>query len=245
MTEVAGSGRSRESLTASTFVELVDTLVDDFDVVDVLTVLASRCVELLDAAAAGILLVDEFGHLRVIGASNEQARLLELLQLQNEEGPCLDCYRTGSVVIAADLATNPPWPLFAAESVAAGLQSVCAVPLRLREQTLGCLNLFISSPRRMSDADIALARALADVATIAIIQNQTSRAAAIREGQLQHALDSRVVIEQAKGMISERTQVDLDAAFQRLRSHARANHRKLTDLAQEIVSGTFSIDDLA
>ncbi|MEO5898626.1 MAG: GAF and ANTAR domain-containing protein [Ilumatobacteraceae bacterium] len=232
------------SLTASTFVELADTLVDEFDVVDVLTLLASRCVELLDAAAAGILLVDEAGHLRVVGASSEQVRLLELFQLQNEEGPCLDCFRTGRVVIEADLATATAWPLFAAESVAAGLPSVCAVPLRLRNQTLGCLNMFVSVPRAMSDADIALARALADVATIALVQDQATRAAAVREAQLQHALDSRVVIEQAKGMIAERAQLDLDAAFGRLRSHARSNNAKLTDLARRIVDGSFPIDRL-
>lgn len=244
MTEHGGSGRDRVALTASTFVELVDTLVDEFDVVDVLTVLASRCVELLDAAAAGILLADDLGHLRVVGASTEQVRLLELLQLQNEEGPCLDSFRSGTIIIEADLEGSQRWPLFAAESVAAGFPSVCAVPLKLRDLTFGCLNLFMAAPRSLSDSDVALARGLADVATIAIVQEQVIRAAAVREAHLQHALDSRVVIEQAKGMIAERARVDLDQAFRRLRSYARSNNLKLTDVATAIVSGTFSIDAL-
>jgi GAF domain-containing protein len=245
MTDDDRRGLDRQTLTARTFVEIVDTLVDDFDVVDVLTLLASRCVELLGAAAAGILLVDNNGFLRVIGASSDEIQLLELFQIQNEEGPCMDCLRTGSVVIVADLDRDSPWPLFARESVDAGFPSVCAVPLRLRDHTLGCLNLFMTERVALSPADVLLARALADVATIALVQDQATRAAAVRERDLQHALDSRVVIEQAKGMIAEHGHLDLDEAFSRLRSFARGNNRGLTAVASAIVDGSLQLQTLA
>jgi GAF domain-containing protein len=233
---------AHQVLTATTFVEIVETLVGDFDVIDVLTLLTSRCLELLDAAAAGILLADGDGHLRVVGASNEQIQLLELFQVQNDEGPCLDCYRTGNVVLHSDLDVPSPWPLFAAECNAAGFASVCAVPLRLRTQTLGCLNMFMSEAGGLTTSDVALAQALADVASIAIIQDQATRDAAIREGQLQHALNSRIAIEQAKGMIAERYNVDMTEAFSRLRAHARNNNRGLTDVADALVAGIIAID---
>jgi GAF domain-containing protein len=233
---------NRQALTATTFVEIVDALVDDFDVIEVLTQLTSRSVELLEAAAAGILLADSDGRLRVIGASTEQVGLLELFQIQNDEGPCLDCYRTGKMIANARLSVSSPWAKFAAESIRLGFPSVCAVPLRLKDLILGCLNLFMAEPVALSDAEVALAQALADVASIAIVQDQATREAAIREGHLQHALNSRIVIEQAKGMIAERAKVDMDNAFARLRSYARNNNRGLTDVAQSLVSGTMSVD---
>lgn len=201
---------AREALTALAFVELVDTLVGDFDVIDVLTGLTGRCVELLGASAAGVLLADADGTLRVIGASTDQINLLELFQVQNQQGPCLDAYRTGRVVINADMTVGSPWPVFAAFATAAGFPSVCAIPLRLKTLILGCLNLFMSDPVGLSDADVALAQALADVASIAIVQDQATRESAIREGHLQHALQSRIAIEQAKGMIAERARLDMD-----------------------------------
>jgi GAF domain-containing protein len=232
----------RQALTATTFVEIVDTLVDDFDVIDVLTVLTGRCVELLDAAAAGILLGDAAGQLRVVAASTERIGLLELFQIQNDQGPCLDCYHTGKVVMAADLTRSSPWEKFANESVSAGFPSVCAVPLRLKNVVLGCLNLFMAEPIALAETDIALAQALADVASIAMVQDQATREAAIREGQLQNALNSRVAIEQAKGMVAERGGVDMDTAFARLRSFARSSSRGLTDVAESLVAGLISID---
>ena len=233
---------NRQALTATTFVEIVDTLVDDFDVIEVLTLLTSRSVELLEAAAAGILLADTEGQLRVIGASTEQVGLLELFQIQNDEGPCLDCYNTGTIVRSSSLDVISPWPRFAQESVNAGLPSVCAVPLRLKDLILGCLNLFMSEPIGLSDSEIMLAQALADVASIAIVQDLASRQAAIREGHLQHALTSRISIEQAKGMISERGHVDMDESFNRLRSYARRNNRGLTEVAESVVAGTLSVE---
>lgn len=235
---------TRQALTATTFVEIVDTLVDNFDVIDVLTVLTSRSVELLEAAAAGILLADETRQLRVIGASTEQVELLELFQIQNDEGPCLDCFHTGKVVINANLAAPSPWPKFAAEGTRNGYLAVCAVPLRLRDVVLGCLNLFNTEPVAMTDAEVALAQALADVASIAMVQDQATRQAAIREGHLQHALISRIVIEQAKGMLAERGGIDMDEAFARLRTFARSNNRGLTDVAEALVAGTTSIEEI-
>lgn len=229
------------TVTATTFVELVDTLVGDFDVIEVLTLLTTRCVELLAAGAAGILLADSDRQLRVVGASTEQIKLLELFQIQNNEGPCLDCFRTGKLVLHSDLDTNSPWPLFATECTEAGFASVCAVPLRLKDHTLGCLNMFMVSPNGLSDSDVAIAQALADFASLALVQDQATRDAAIREGQLQHALTSRIAIEQAKGMIAERHQVDMDEAFSRLRTYARNNNRHLTAVAEAVVAGTITV----
>lgn len=234
---------ARQASTATTFVEIVETLVGEFDVIEVLTALTSRCVELLDAAAAGILLADPDGYLRVIGASTEAIELLELFQIQNDEGPCLDCFRSGRVVLHSDLDVVTEWPLFGAECTRAGFASVCAVPLRLKSRVIGCLNMFVRAPRGLTDSDVALAQALADVAAIAIIQDQATRDSAIREGHLQHAFTSRIVIEQAKGIVAQRADVDMDGAFARLRGYARNNNRRLTDVAEAVVSGALTAED--
>jgi GAF domain-containing protein len=234
----------RQGLTAATFVELIDTLVDDFDVIDILTVLASRCVQLLDAAAAGILLADASGQLRVMAASTEEIALLELFQVQNHEGPCMDSFLTGQVVAEQDMRAGSVWPRFAAESVDAGYPSVCAVPLRLRDVVLGCLNLFMTEPVRLSDGDVDLAQALADVASIAIMQDQAARNAAEREARLQHALNSRIAIEQAKGMLAEHGAVDMNEAFDRLRRFARHHNRRLTEVADSLVNGQLRVTDV-
>jgi GAF domain-containing protein len=245
MTEVQGRPVAmRESLAAQTFVELVDYLVDDFDVIDLLTVLAGRCVELVDAAAAGILLVDPGGHLRVMAASSERVELLELFQLQNDEGPCLDCFRAGRSVIVGDLRRDSRWPSFAEESIRSGFPSVCALPLRLNDDVLGGLNLFRAEAVELSQADITLAQALADVASITIVQARAASEAILRKEQLQHALDSRVAIEQAKGMIAERARIQMPEAFSHLRAFARSTNRGLTDTARAVVEGTVDIDVL-
>lgn len=219
------------------FVELVNALVDDFDVIDVLTGVSARCVELLTTEAAGVLLVDGQGTLRVIGASNEQAHLLELMQIQNHEGPCMDCYQSGHMVSSADLTERSPWPKFAAASVDHGYLSVCAIPMRIKDFTMGCLNLFMTEPTVLPAADVALAQGLADVATIAIAQNRLTEETALREAQLQHALGSRLIIEQAKGMVAAQRGLDMDDAFAWLRTHARSNNRRLTDIAEDVVAG--------
>jgi len=236
---------AREAQVSRTFVQLVDSLVEGFDVIDLLTVLTDGCVELLDAGAAGILLADANGQLRVMAASDERASLLELFQLQNDHGPCLDCVRTGKPVLQQDLASDDRWPRFSAESVKAGFLSVCAVPMRLREDVLGALNLFLHQPGGVTDADLSLAQAMADVASIAMVQDEVIRRSEVRAGQLQHALNSRVAIEQAKGMLSERRQLGMDEAFERLRSAARRTNRTLTSLAEDLVSGRLQLDDIA
>ena len=233
---------SREALATRTFVQLADTLVVDFDLIDLLTVLAARSVELLGAAAAGILLADTEGRLRVMAASNEEAELLELFQVQSDEGPCLDCYSSGDAVINADLRGGTPWPAFAKESMRLGFTSVCALPMRLRHDRLGCLNLFVAQPGGLNQTDVALAQALADVASIAIVQDGANRLATTRELQLQHALDSRVIIEQAKGMIAEHESVTMDGAFSLIRTYARNNNLPLTETAENLVDGQLSID---
>ncbi len=234
---------AREDLLAQTFVQLADSLVDDFDIIELLTMLADRCVELVDADAAGILLADGGGNLRLMAASSEQVRLLELFQLQNEEGPCLEAHSTGLMVTHTDLAgADERWPRFAPEAVMAGFGSVYALPLRLRSTVIGALNLFRALSAPMDEADVRMAQALADVASIAILQDQAVRESVLRAGQLQHALDSRVAIEQAKGMLAERANVDMDEAFVRLRSYARAHRLQLTAVARQLVTGTLSLD---
>ncbi|HUP71767.1 MAG TPA: GAF and ANTAR domain-containing protein [Acidimicrobiales bacterium] len=242
--ELERTAATREVLATRTFVLLADTLVVDFDLMELLTVLADRCVTLFDAAAAGILLADHDGRLRVMAASDEQAELLELFQVQSDEGPCLDCYRTGDPVVNSDLRGQTPWPKFSAESIRLGFASVCALPMRLRNDVLGCLNLFMSQAMNLSAADVALAQALADVASIAIMQDAANRNATTRELQLQHALDSRIIIEQAKGMIAEHESVNMNTAFTLIRTFARNHNLALTEAAAELVEGNLSADAL-
>lgn len=236
---------TREELLAQTFVELADTLVDDFDVIELLTMLSERCVELLDAAATGILLGDQRGRLQMIAASSEQAQVLELFQLQNSEGPCMDCYRSGQPVAHSNLAATNAWPRFGPVAIEAGLPSVHAFPMRLRDQVVGTLNLFMAKSQALSGADIAVAQALADAASIAILQDHAARDSRSTVGQFQHALNSRVAIEQAKGALAERAGITTDEAFARLRQHARSQNMKLTSLASALVERTLSDDQLS
>lgn len=234
---------TREQMVGRTFVELADSLVESFDLVDLLTVLSDRCVELVDAESTGILLADADGNLRVMAASSEQARLLELFQLQSEEGPCLEAYSTGAVVACEDLsAAAARWPRFAAESLAAGFHSIYALPLRVRHHNIGALNLFRAGTEPMPAEDLTLAQAMADVASIAIIQDEALRHSEFRAGQLQNALDSRVAIEQAKGVLAERQSIDMDEAFRRLRTYARSNNQGLTSVAIAVVHGAIRPD---
>ena len=227
-----------EQLLSETFVELTDTMVADFDVIDFLQVLTDRSVQLLEVAAAGLLLADPRGELRVIAASSEAARLLELFQLQNDQGPCLDCFRSGQPVSVADLTAEAGrWPRFAPAARQAGFAAVQALPMRLREQVIGALNLFRTTPGAFDPAGIRIGQALADVATISLLHDRSMRHSDTINEQLQTALNSRVVIEQAKGKLAERHGLDMDQAFAILREHARARNLRLSELARAFVEG--------
>jgi GAF domain-containing protein len=245
MNRTAESAAAREALVTRTFLELADTLVADFDIIDSLTVLADRCVEILDIDATGILLADAGGLLRVIAASSEQARLIELFQLQNDEGPCTEAFSSGVPVIDLDLHdASERWPRFTPYAIAAGFGSVYAIPLRLRGNIIGALNLFGSGPGALTGPDLVLAQALADLASIAILQAQAATEARRRDEQLQHALDGRIIIEQAKGMLAEHAGIDVAAAFDLIRARSRTTNVKLTDVAHHMVSGRLGLDDL-
>jgi len=235
----------RETTLAKTLVELADTLVADFDVVELLTVLTDGCIDVLDVGAAGLMLVAPEGDLRVMASSSETMRILELFELQSQEGPCLDCYRTGRPVLNHDLATaDDRWPRFAPEALAVGFHTVHALPMRLRGTVVGALNLFHIHPGDMRQADIDAAQAMADVATIAILQHRAAHEAQLLNEQLDRALNSRVVIEQAKGMLAERLGVDLEQAFATLRNHARNHNHQLVEVARNIVDGTITASTL-
>ncbi len=230
--------RTREQALAEVFVSLADTLVDDYDVVDLLDELVAACVDLLGATAAGLLLDDQKGNLAVVASSSEETRLLEIYQLQNNEGPCLDCVRSRTAVLSDDLAGDRDrWPVFVPAALDAGVRSVVAVPLRLRNETIGGLNLFHNGSEPVNQEDQALAQALADVATIGILQQRSAHRSTMMAEQLQHALNSRVAIEQAKGVLAERNGIGVEAAFNALRRHARGHNLKLTDVALGVVRG--------
>ena len=232
---------TRETMLAKAFVELADSLVTDFDVVDVLTVLVDRCVDVLDVGAAGLMLVAPDGELRVVVSSNEAMRVLELFELQSQEGPCLDCYRSGQPVVNQDLATvDGRWPRFRTEALRAGFHSVHALPMRLRGQVIGALNLFHIEPGEMRHADVEAAQALADVATIAILSNRAAQEFQLVNEQLTEALNSRILIEQAKGVVAERMGLDMEGAFKVLRNHARNHNVKLHDVAQSVIDGSLT-----
>ncbi|HEV2635683.1 MAG TPA: GAF and ANTAR domain-containing protein [Actinocrinis sp.] len=232
---------AREGALAEAFVEAADTLVDDFDVIDFLHTLAERCVQLLDVDAAGLMLADQRGQLHTTAASSENARLLELFELQADTGPCVDAFRTGKPVVNADLHANQDrWPRFAEAAKLAGYVSVHALPLRLRSNVVGALNLFCSRPGALGEGDVRIGQALADVATIGIVAQRTIYQSELLTTQLQNALTSRVIIEQAKGVLAERHKVDVDAAFALLRGHARHDNLRLSDLARDVAEGAMT-----
>ncbi len=226
-------------LLSATFVELTDTMVADFDVIDFLHVLTDRSVQLLDVSAAGLLLADPRGELRLVAASSEAARLLELFQLQSDEGPCLECFRSGQPVTATDLNTEAErWPRFAVAAQEAGFAAVQALPMRLREQVLGALNLFRATPGPFDPAGVRIGQAMADVATISLLHERNMRHSDTLNEQLQTALNSRVIIEQAKGKLAERLGLDTDQAFSVLRDHARTRNLRLSDVALAFIDGS-------
>lgn len=229
---------SRELKLSETLVTLAHTLVSDFDVADLLDRLVRGCVELVPAAAAGLMLADQRGQLRVMACSAEQSRLLELFELQNDQGPSLDCYRSHALVAASDPAAQTArWPALAAEARRQGFGSMYAIPLRLREQCLGALTLLCPPAAQLTGGDLQTGQALADIATIAILQYRALRRSEALSEQLQAALNIRLTIEQAKGVIAEQAKTDMDAAFELLRGYARSSGRRLSEVAGQVAAG--------
>jgi GAF domain-containing protein len=236
-------GGVRQAGLVQTLVRLANILIDEFDVVELLNLLAVDCVHLLGVAAAGLLLADTDGTLQVMAASSEETRLLELFQVQREEGPCFDCFRLGIRVDAVDLGQEGHrWPTFAPLALAMGFRTAFALPLRLRGRVVGTLNLFETAPRQLPDDNAALGQALADMATIVIVQERALKRSEELASELQVALSSRVVIEQAKGFLAERGGLDMEQAFRRLRTYARDHQLSLRGVASGIVDGSIDAD---
>jgi GAF domain-containing protein len=228
-------GMAREIMLARAFVRLADTLVSDFDIVEFLHGLSTDSVEILGAAAAGVMLTDGRGGLRLVASSEERMRLLELFELQGAEGPCLDAFSSGQSLQASAADSRIRWPVFAAHAAEVGFQRMCAVPLRVRTDTIGALNVFRGSDEPFSEDEMAIAQAMGEVAGIALIQERALREQSLLTGQLQAALNSRVIIEQAKGMLSEYLNVTVSDAFELLRKYAREHNRKLSEVASDVV----------
>ncbi len=227
---------SRERL-AEVFVEMADTLVDEFDLIEFLQMVTTRTAELANVSAVGLLLADHHGQLQFMAASDEATRLLELFQIQHHEGPCLDAFTARAPIMNADLSQAADrWPVFAPRATGSGFRSVHALPLRLRNQVIGALNMFGTGTGALDPADVHVVQALADVATIGLLQERAIHRAEVLTEQLQGALNSRVVIEQAKGALAQTHGVDVDIAFERLRAYARRNNRRLSDVAHAVIT---------
>ena len=236
---------AREQRLAEVFVELADTLVEEFDVVDFLQMLTERCVELVDTDAAGLMLDDQRGDLQVVAYTTEPARLLELFELQKAEGPCVDCFATGRIIANVDLAdSRSRWPVFTEAALRSGFTYSHALPLRLRRQVLGALNLFTVERQALTDDHLAVAQGMADIATIGLLHERALRDQVLLAEQLQTALHSRILIEQAKGVLSARAGLSVSDAFNRMRTHARRTGEQLTAVAEAVVAGRLEYADL-
>ncbi len=226
----------RQARLAERFVVLADTLVDDYDIVEVLDSLMGTCLELLEVDEAGLLLTNAEGGLQRVASSSEEARLLELLQVQTHEGPCFEAVQTGEPIVVENIAVDRQrWPRFAERALADGFHSVYAFPMRLREAAVGGLNLFCVQEHSMDAEARVIAKALADIATIGILQQRSVNRSSLLAENLQRALNTRIVVEQAKGVLSERGGLPMEQTFQLLRSYARSNNLKLSELAQSVV----------
>jgi len=236
---------TREDRIVATFVELADTMVDNFDVVEFLHRLVERSVELLDCVEVGLLLANADGRLQVMASSSERSEALELLQSRYEEGPCVDCFHSARVVFSEDLtADRGRWPRFVSAAMEAGIGSVHAIPMRVRGESVGALNLFRSQVGRIAERDLTLGQGMADIAAVSLLQERAVRETRGVVEQLQGALNSRVLIEQAKGVLAERAQVSVDAAFTIMRAYARAHNRRLSDAARDVVEGSIGTREL-
>ncbi|HET9260260.1 MAG TPA: GAF and ANTAR domain-containing protein [Acidimicrobiia bacterium] len=230
----------REGRLVRVLVSMADTLVSDFDPVDLFYELVVSCTDLLDVAQAGLLLTDGNRELRVVAASSEATGVVELLELENEGGPGAEAFRTGRPVRSGELAGSQAhhrWPEFGEAALAAGFRAVTAVPMRLRGDVLGALDLFLTEAVDLTDEDLTVAQALADLATIAILQDRSTIDDRTLISQLRTALETRVLIEQAKGVVAHEAGLTMDEAFGRIRSHARNNNERLREVSAAIVSG--------
>jgi hypothetical protein len=236
----------KQDLVAHTFVELADTLVEGYDPTEFLYRLTERCVSLLGVAEAGVVLVDVHGQLRALASSSERMHLIELIELQSKDGPCLDCWRSGEAVREDHLADAlARWPHFAPAALAAGFASVYAVPMRLRDERLGALNLFANEDRGLVKSVETLAQALADVATIGILHERFIRQREEVSEQLQIAFNTRIVLEQAKGVVAQAMNIDIDEAFATLRGYARHHNLLLSEVAGQVIAGELAVEALA
>ncbi|GAA5119947.1 GAF and ANTAR domain-containing protein [Alloalcanivorax gelatiniphagus] len=227
---------NREAEIIRAFVDLSNELVDDYDVVEMLAQLTAHCARLLDVASAGLLLGDSRNDLHLMAASSERTHDLEVLQLQRDEGPCLDCYHDQEPVNVPDLeAEAERWPEFCRAADEAGFRSVHAVPMKLKGTVLGTLGLFGEETGSLNDEDLALAQALVHVASVAILNDRVATDRATVNAQLEHALTSRIVVEQAKGVLAHAGELEMDQAFVVLRRYARDHGRKLSEVATAIV----------
>ncbi|AZS37924.1 hypothetical protein CVS47_02574 [Microbacterium lemovicicum] len=230
---------TRDARLAAAFVKLADTLVDDYDVVELLNILVEESAALLDSNDVGLVLADGSGALQVVASTSEEVTFVEINQLSVGEGPCVEAFRTGMAVSIPDIeAIGDRWPVFARAALGQGFRSMHAFPMRLRGQTIGSMNQFSSSVGPLSHSDVVTAQSLADVATIGILQERLLRDRTILAVQLQAALDSRIFIEQAKGVIAAQNDVDMQTAFGALRDYARSHRRKLGDVAAEVAAQT-------
>jgi hypothetical protein len=238
------TNHEREGQVLAAVVSLVDSLLDDFDVVELLTHLTEQCAELLDIASAGLLLAGPTRRLHLMAATSDRTHDLELFQLQSDEGPCLDCYATGQQISVADLRTaTDRWPQFVAVATEAGFASVHAVPMRAAGMVLGSLGLFGTTAGELGVADLAVSQTLAHVATVALLQEHAPTPDAVLP-RLRSALASRVVVEQAKGFLCASLDVSIDEAAGLLRGYARAHGEHLTQAARSLVSDPSSRSDI-
>jgi hypothetical protein len=207
---------------------LGDPVAEERDLLDALHELVRACVDIGSAAAAGIVVRDADGGPELLAASD--GRLFELFRLQHCDGPCVEA-----------MSTSAP---FAASAAVLGFSAVHAFPMRLREERLGALSLCCGPSTVLSEADARSAQALADIATVSILQLRALRSSRRLADQLQAALDSRVVIEQAKGVLSEAGHVDMERAFCRLRQYARSRNLRLAVVAAAVASRGLSPDEV-
>lgn len=236
------SETSRETRLSAAFVRLADTLTAEYDMVDLLHTLLDECVAVLALSAGGLMIADSLGHLELLASTSERADLVEVMQLAAGAGPCIECFTTGISVSVADIKdTQERWPQFSAEALKQGFRSVLAVPLKLRGQIIGTMNLFANTVGAVGDRDAAMAQALADIATIGILQERAIRETSIITEQLQRALDSRILIEQAKGVLSELGSLEMDEAFAALRGYARDHNLTLRLVAEKVVDRSLDI----